>query len=46
MDKQQPQIVSLKQEIMLHVNKRLYIQGMISKELYEQARIKIAGMAV
>ena len=31
----------LKSEIMLQVNERLYIRGLISRELYEQARLKI-----
>ena len=31
----------LKSEIMLQINERLYIRGLISRELYEQARIKI-----
>ena len=31
----------LKSEIMLQINERLYISGLISRELYEQARIKI-----
>ena len=31
----------LDQEIMLQVNERLYIQGVIPKCLYEQAKIKI-----
>ncbi len=32
---------SLKSEIMLQVNERLYIRGLISREAYEQAKIKI-----
>ena len=31
----------LKSEIMLQINERLYIRGLISRELYEQARVKI-----
>ncbi len=31
----------LKSEIMLQVNEQLYIKGSISRELYEQAKIKI-----
>lgn len=31
----------LKSEIMLQINERLYIRGLISRELYEQARLKI-----
>lgn len=31
----------LKNEIMLQINERLYISGLISRELYEQARLKI-----
>ncbi len=40
------QDTGLKQEIMLQVNERLYIQGLISKELYEQAKIRIVTQAV
>jgi len=32
---------ALKVEIMLQVNEQLYIRGLISRELYEQAKIKI-----
>ena len=28
-------------EIMLQVNERLYLRGLISREVYEQARVKI-----
>ena len=31
----------LKCEIMLQINERLYIQGYITKEMYEQAKLKI-----
>lgn len=31
----------LKCEIMLQINEKLYIQGYISKEIYEQAKLKI-----
>ncbi len=31
----------LKREIMLQINERLYIEGHISKEMYEQAKVKI-----
>lgn len=31
----------LQQEIMLQINERLYIQGVIPKSLYEQAKLKI-----
>ena len=31
----------LKREIMLQINERLYIQGYISQEMYEQAKLKI-----
>lgn len=41
MDRQQSPKAQLRQEIMLQVNERLYIQGMIPEALYEQARIKI-----
>ena len=33
--------VALKKEIMLQINQALFDQRMISKELYEQAKIKI-----
>lgn len=33
--------VSLKSEIMLQVNERLYIGGLIGRELYEQAKAEI-----
>lgn len=33
--------VTLKKEIMLQVNQRLFDTGMISEELYQQAKIKI-----
>lgn len=32
---------ALKSEIMLQINERLYIRGLISRELYEQAKVKI-----
>lgn len=41
----QPQSVPLKREIMLQINEKLYIQGVIPKALYEQAKIKIAETA-
>lgn len=31
----------LKTEIMLQINERLYIQGSISRDMYEQAKCKI-----
>ena len=31
----------LKSEIMLQMNERLYIRGIISRELYEQAKVKV-----
>ena len=31
----------LKSEIMLQINEHLYLSGLISRELYEQARLKI-----
>lgn len=31
----------LKQEIMLQCNEKLYLTGVISREMYEQAKIKI-----
>lgn len=39
----QPDIltVTLKKEIMLQVNQRLFDIGMISEEMYQQAKIKI-----
>lgn len=33
-------------EIMLQINENLYIKGEISRELYEQARIKIVEKRV
>lgn len=33
-------------EIMLQINKNLYIKGEISRELYEQTKIKIVGKGV
>ena len=33
----------LKEEIMLQCNERLYIAGIISRELYEQAKVKIVA---
>ena len=33
----------LREEIMLQCNERLYIAGIISRELYEQAKIKIVS---
>ena len=35
----------LRREIMLQINERLYIQGLIPKALYEQAKRKIAETA-
>ena len=32
---------ALKSEIMLQINERLYLRGLISRELYELARVKI-----
>ena len=32
---------ALKSEIMLQINERLYLRGLISRELYEQAKVKI-----
>ena len=32
---------ALKSEIMLQINKRLYLRGLISRELYEQAKVRI-----
>ena len=32
---------ALKSEIMLQINERLYLRGLISQELYELAKIKI-----
>lgn len=46
MNKQQPREGLLKQEIMLQVNEQLYIQSLISKDRYEQAKIKIVEMAI
>ena len=33
--------LELKREIMLQINTRLYIQGHISQEMYEQAKVRI-----
>ena len=32
---------ALKSEIMLQINERLYLRGLISREVYEQAKVKI-----
>ena len=32
---------ALKSEVMLQINERLYLRGLISREVYEQARVKI-----
>ena len=32
---------ALRSEIMLQINERLYIRGLIGRELYEQAKFKI-----
>lgn len=34
-------LTALKSEIMLQINERLYLGGLISREVYEQARVKI-----
>lgn len=34
----------LKKEIMLQCNERMYIAGMIGREMYEQAKTKIVSM--
>lgn len=31
----------LKQEIMLQINERLYVRSLISRDLYERAKLKI-----
>ena len=41
MSNQRTQNASLRQEMMLQINERLYIQGLISKTLYEQAKLRI-----
>lgn len=33
--------VALKIEIMLQINERLYLKGLINQTLYEQAKLKI-----
>lgn len=33
----------LKNEIKLHINQRLFEQGVISREVYEQAKIKLVS---
>jgi len=35
--------VALKSEIMLLINQRLFEKGVISREVYEQAKIKIVN---
>ena len=35
---------AMKSEIMLQINERLYIRGLISRELYEQAKFKIVSV--
>ena len=32
---------ALKSEILLQINERLYLRGLISRELYEQAKVRI-----
>ncbi len=32
---------AFKNEIMLQINERLYIKGLLSRELYEQAKVRI-----
>ena len=32
---------ALKSEIMLQINEHLYLRGLISREVYEQAKVKI-----
>ena len=32
---------ALKSEILFQVNERLYLRGLISRELYEQAKVRI-----
>ena len=36
---------TLKNEIMLQVNEQLYIKGVISREIYEQAKVRIVKMS-
>lgn len=35
--------VALKKEIMLQINQRLFCAGVISEDVYEQAKIKIVN---
>lgn len=37
----QPLPQDLKKELMLHVNQRLFEQGILTREVYEAAKIKI-----
>ena len=37
---------ALRSEIMLQINERLYLRGLISRELYEQAKVKIVKNGV
>ncbi len=34
---------SLRQELKLHINERLYRQGIISRNIYEQAKIRLVS---
>lgn len=34
-------LTALKSEIMLQINERLYLRGLIGREVYEQAKVKI-----
>lgn len=43
MEKRQPINAELKQEVLLHVNQRLFQQGIIGQEIYEQAKVKIVS---
>jgi len=36
----------LKQEVKLHINNRLYETGMISKEVYEEAKVRIVSSRI
>lgn len=38
-----PQAVVLRNEVMLQINQRLFDSGIISKDVYEQAKIKIVS---
>ena len=42
-NQKEPLDAALKKEIMLQINQRLYVGGMISREVYERANVKIVS---